>query len=60
MKKLFKKIVSIFLATAIAAGAIGAICYYQIPEASFVSVTRGSLSETVEETGYVKTSEGLS
>lgn len=41
----------------IAAGAAAAIYYYQIPEASFVSATKGSISETVEETGYVKTAE---
>ncbi len=57
MKKLIKKILSVFLLIVAAACAGGAIYYYQIPEASFVSVTRGSLSETVEETGYVKTAE---
>jgi HlyD family secretion protein len=57
MKKFIKKILSIFLLVAAAACAGGTIYYYQIPEANFVSVTRGSLSETVEETGYVKTAE---
>jgi HlyD family secretion protein len=57
MKKRLRKILALFLLMVIALCACGAIYYYQIPEASFVSVTKGSLSETIEETGYVKTAE---